>query len=118
MTVIILSAKSSSGDSYDVTFVKKNETLSVSCDCQAGVYGKLCKHKLRLLLGDESMLYDPDQVCDLTIIRQWVIQSEYDKFLSEYTATIDAIEEAKRIEIAIRHKLERVLRAGIPLSEV
>jgi hypothetical protein len=29
----------------------------VSCTCEAGIHGKLCKHKTQLLQGDESMVH-------------------------------------------------------------
>jgi uncharacterized Zn finger protein len=64
---VSLKAISSSGDSeYLVDFiVDDNGKLSVFCDCPAGEWGRFCKHKWRLLHGDESMLADPAQINDL-----------------------------------------------------
>ena len=52
----------SSGDApYQVDFLVEDNKLSVHCNCRAGIFGKLCKHKTELLAGDASRLFDESE---------------------------------------------------------
>lgn len=51
-------AKSSGAEPYLVEFVLDGNQLSVFCNCQAGTFGKLCKHKTEVLAGDRTRLFD------------------------------------------------------------
>jgi len=53
-------ATGSSG-SYPVEFSDESGVLRVYCHCEAGTFQQMCKHKLALLKGDRTMLYDPTQ---------------------------------------------------------
>jgi hypothetical protein len=116
MKEIRLKAKSSSGGAYDVTFQKKGGLLVVFCSCKAGIYGNLCKHRTRLLNGDESMLYNRDDASALREVREWVTRSRYAGLLAEYDSRKKQIEDAKKKERALRHLIERVLVEGIPIG--
>jgi hypothetical protein len=50
MKIEILVPSSSSDETYIVAASKDDEDLLISCTCQAGAFGKLCKHK-RLVLS-------------------------------------------------------------------
>jgi hypothetical protein len=117
MKKIHLKAKSSSGFPYDLTFTNTGSAIIVFCPCEAGVHGKLCKHKIRLMCGDESMLYDPAEANTLGEIRQWVSQCQLDALLLQYDAAKQEIETAKRKEQKMRQEIERALREGIPFKE-
>ncbi|MGL1891996.1 MAG: hypothetical protein OCD02_10235 [Spirochaetaceae bacterium] len=54
----ILQAKSSSGKPYKVEIGESNGLMTAKCSCPAGVWGKLCKHKMNLLKGDQTFLFD------------------------------------------------------------
>ncbi len=54
-------AKSSSGGSYTVRFYLEENEISAFCSCPAGDNRKLCKHVMRLITGDDSILYDSNQ---------------------------------------------------------
>jgi len=54
-------AKSSSGDPYTVRFYLDENKISAFCSCPAGVYRILCKHVIRIISGDDSILYDMNQ---------------------------------------------------------
>ena len=55
---ISIKAKSSSGNPYTVDFLIEESRLSVHCDCEAGKFGQLCKHKTELIAGEQSRLFD------------------------------------------------------------
>ena len=110
---IIIKAKSSSTGSYNVTFENKPKEITVFCDCQAGMYGKLCKHKTELLNGNLSMLYDQSDSINLEKAVNWVKNSVYFELISKYLKIKKDIEKAKRNEKKLRAKIEKVLKQGI-----
>ncbi len=63
---LTIKAKSSSGEPYNVDFLVQNGRLSVHCNCKAGTFGQLCKHKTELIAGDESRLFDVSEEQKLT----------------------------------------------------
>ena len=54
-------AKGSSGNPYTVRFYLEENEISAFCSCPAGDNRKLCKHVVRIMTGDDSILYDSDQ---------------------------------------------------------
>ena len=117
MNEIRVKAKSSSGEPYDVVFTNQGDSFTVFCTCQAGVHGKLCKHKTQLLQGDESMLQNPGEVSALAEIRSWVQTSECADLLVEYSVIKKEIEAAKSKEQKFRRTLEDAMKKGISLKE-
>lgn len=69
--MITLTAKSSSGGTYQVTFALDGQKLSAHCTCKAGIMGALCKHRIALLAGDATMLANPEQVTDMQKVTAW-----------------------------------------------
>jgi hypothetical protein len=57
-TKITFKVTSSSGEPYNIQFIFSDNQFTVFCNCQAGIFGKLCKHKIGLLDGDPSLLLD------------------------------------------------------------
>jgi len=117
MNEIRLKTRSSSGEPYEVVFTHHGDFFTVFCPCQAGVYGKLCKHKTQLLQGDGAMLDNPSDASNLTEIRAWIQSSKYATLLSEHSAIKKEIDAAKRKEQKYRRTLEEALRKGIPFTE-
>jgi hypothetical protein len=117
MNEIRLKARSSSGDPHEVVFTHHGDFFTVLCPCQAGMYGKLCKHKTQLLQGNEAMLDNPSDAPKLTEILAWVQSSKYAALLSEHSAIKKGIDAAKRKEQKYRQLLEEALRKGIPFTE-
>ena len=98
-----LKAESSNGESYYIISCLSNDNglVTVHCNCQAGMLGKHCKHKKRLLCGDESLLFDSSQVDDLRTLNlvatQRGIVAHYEK-LSSLESQLDGLtkEQKKR----------------------
>jgi hypothetical protein len=61
----LILAKSSSGGCYEVSFEIIDGRLFTGCGCAAGMVQQLCKHLKAVLMGDCSMLFNPDQESDL-----------------------------------------------------
>lgn len=116
MKEISLKAKSSAGGSYDVSFRHEGGLLFVSCTCKASIYGNLCKHKVQLLSGDESILYDQGDALALREVQKWLSQSSYSNLLAEYDSLKKQIENAKKKERKLRPRIEKMLTEGIPIG--
>lgn len=109
-----LLAKSGSGEHYyKVIFEMKDNKLTVSCDCQAGILRQLCKHKKALILNDVSMLYDTEQEIVLVEIYEWTNKAGYQKIFKQYENIKNEIEKLKKEEFAARKQLERILNDGL-----
>ena len=57
---------------YTVNIVRKGTRVHATCDCEAGTYGVLCKHRLRIFRGNSE-----DVVSDM--LKKWLL------FLTDYT---------------------------------
>jgi len=115
MKIITLKAKSSSGDHYKVEF-EISEVIKVRCNCSAGKFGKLCKHKTGLLSGDRNFLYDTMEESKFNLLIEIVKKSEYISLSNEYLSSKKAIEIAKNNEKKLKHKIELALKEGILLN--
>lgn len=115
MAKIVLFAKSSSKDEpYNVTFTQAEDgNVTVWCDCRAGEFGQLCKHKRALAFNDPSMLYDKSQVEELRQVNEWIKDTAYSEMISEIIKIEKDIEKAKRGLKNEKAKLARYMRDGI-----
>ena len=43
--------KGSAKDPYEIIFIKDGDSLTAICNCPAGTYGNLCKHRVNILDG-------------------------------------------------------------------
>ena len=111
---IALKAKSSGGEKpYLVTFRFDNDRLFVSCNCQAGRYGKFCKHKWGLLRGVESFLYDENQYDDLEKISNWVQKSQYFDLIVKMSKANAVLEKINKDIKSIKKEVEKAMKHGL-----
>ena len=109
---ISLRAKSSSGDPYTVKFVVENDALSVSCNCQAGQFGQLCKHKTELIAGDKTRLFDDSDASKLEELATLLSRSP------EIAQIATEIAESEKIIRREQAKLKKVKKDfGLKLKE-
>jgi hypothetical protein len=112
----ILLAKSSSGESYQVEFLADGNSLRVFCHCQAGVVQMMCKHKLALLRGEKTMLFDSTQAPLLSEIHALPQFANLKSRLDEFEKRLKEIEVAKdalaKNEKAIKAEFARGLTFG------
>jgi hypothetical protein len=101
---VTLLAKSSSGDPYEVEFAVDGECVLVFCHCKAGMLQWMCKHKLGLILGDSTMLFDASQANLLAQVRSWPQFARLEARVARYTRDLSALEAAKA-EVAEKEKL-------------
>ncbi len=116
---------SSSGNgSYTIFFehVSPSGALIVTCDCPAGAYGQLCKHKLALIDGDDS-IHDPDMEVGgfppdkWAKAMTWVKESGMDKLVLDFRERLKTLEaEKRRIQTQVKNekaRLARMLNEGV-----
>jgi hypothetical protein len=109
----IIKVISSSGEPYDVHFELSDNKFKVHCNCQAGIYGKLCKHKTGLLDGDSSLLFDKTDFETLEQIHDVVKKSNYIEIISSYNSLKKEIELAQKKEKKLKEQIEQSLKTGI-----
>ena len=95
------------------TDVIVNGKLTVFCDCQAGIHGKLCKHKTGLLAGDFSKLFDQEDKDKLIQIQELVSKTNYLDILKTYNKMKAEVEEAQKKEAKIKAEIESAIKAGL-----
>jgi len=87
----------------------------VFCNCQAGTYGKLCKHKTGLLDGNLSILFDKADQEKLLQVMELVKKSKYTEVMSAYSLINKEIEEMQKQEKKIKGQIELILKTGIEI---
>jgi hypothetical protein len=112
---IIIKVISSTGEPYDVHFELLDNKLKVHCHCQAGIYGKICKHKTGLLNGDSSILFDKTDNEKLQEIFTMVKKSKYTEIISLYNNFKKEVELAQRKEKKQKEQIEYILKTGIDI---
>jgi hypothetical protein len=114
-TNMIIKVISSSGEPYDVHFEFSDNKFTVFCNCPAGIYGKLCKHKTRLLDGDLSILFDKSAQDILKQVHELANNSNYKEIMSSYKNLKKEIEEIQKKEKKIKEQIEQALKTGVDI---
>jgi hypothetical protein len=111
---IILYVKSSDGiNCYEVAFKNREGIISIKCDCPAGELTKLCRHKLALLRGDDTVLYDNSQLSEFITIKDWIKSSSFSHLILEHDRIEKAVQEKQRELRKIKEIIEGGMRKGI-----
>ena len=106
----IIKVLSSSGEPYNVHFEFSDNKFKVHCNCPAGIYGKLCKHKTGLLDGDSSLLFDKTDNETLMQINEVVKKSKYSEIISSYNIIKKEIDAAQKKEKKLKEQIEHSLK--------
>jgi len=112
----IIKVISSSGEPYDVHFEFSDNKFKVHCNCPAGIYGKLCKHKTGLLDGDSSLLFNKNDYEILEQIYEVVKKSKFTEIITSYNILKKEIEVAQKKEKKLKEQIAQYLKTGIDIS--
>jgi len=116
---INIHAKSSSNpdEPYEVSFLHTDGKISVLCNCPAGEWGKLCKHKTALISNDTKMLFDADELPLLEQIHELIQKTSLIDVYSNFDVRRKEIETQQRKlkkELSdIKNQLGRLLHDGV-----
>ena len=114
MERMILVSSSSGEDSYHVNVSSTAEHgITIMCDCAAGEWGKYCKHKMAVALGDATILYDDEQIDSFKEISNWIASSNYPNLFSEIPVLEKKITEAKKNLKSMKEQIARFMRDGL-----
>jgi hypothetical protein len=112
---ISLVMKSSSNPDiiYEIIFNNTNGIIDIKCNCPAGEFTKLCKHKLSLIRGDSSNLLDYSAEEDWLTVKGWIEKSPFKNLIIEHDLAEKNFQEAQKSLKKIKEKIERAMREGI-----
>ena len=113
MKITILVKSSSRPEPRSVHVTRDDSGLSFVCDCPAGNWVRICKHKMAMVSGDDSMLYDEDQRENFKKVMDWVAQSGYPDLMKELKEAKNELESAKEKLRGIKEKITRVMKEGL-----
>lgn len=108
LTVRVLSTDGN--DEYLVEFKRADDRLSVTCTCGSGKYGKLCKHKMGLILADRTVELVNASASTIAEIADWLVHTDYVQLLAEYSAAKSRLDSTKSEFEKVKYRLERVMR--------
>ena len=81
MNVIKFLVQGWAAEPYNVTFQKEGNNLNAYCDCQAGVNGQHCKHRIDILLGSVSDIVSHN-TSDVASVVNWLKGSDLEKAMN------------------------------------
>jgi len=94
--------KGSAKDPYEIIFIKDGDSLTAVCNCPAGTYGNLCKHRVNILEG-KSTAITSENTDQVTTVVSWLAGTDVAAAMHELQeleqakdADKNAINEAKR----------------------
>lgn len=112
MTRIDIEVPSSSSDAtYLVSVGQDDQGVFISCSCPAGVFGKLCKHKLEVLnaASGTANSYSEETSRD---VHRLIESTDIPLFLNSMNLADLELQRAKRALEAAKTSLEKSLNGG------
>lgn len=114
---ISIHAKSSGSAPYEVKFLAEGNSLTVTCDCQAGSFGKLCKHKTELIAGDTTRLFDLRDAGKLSDAQKLLVRGEeLLTIAAEIARTEKVIKQQTSLNKKAKKRLQSLLNEGVRLA--
>lgn len=115
---LTIKAKSSSGEPYNVDFLVQNGRLSVHCNCKAGTFGQLCKHKTELIAGDESRLFDVSEEQKLTKLTSIISKAPEVQSIAGIIADSEKVIRREQAKLkTLKKQFATRLQEGITIPE-
>jgi len=101
----IFDIQGSGENEYKVHVSPKGEdSVKMMCDCKAGIYGRICKHKLAVATGDPSLLLNPEDAERLRRVSDKIKQREIGGLLETLYAF-------RKEHDAIKRKMDKARKA-------
>ena len=111
-------AKSNSGDPYTVEFLIENNFLTVFCNCQAGKFRQLCKHKTELIAGDHSRLFDESEISKLKELENIISKApELGNIASQIAESEKIIRKEQTKVKKVKKEFATKLKEGIEIEK-
>ena len=82
MQELIFEIKGSSKDPYEVIFIKDGDSLTAICNCPAGTYSNVCKHRVNILDGSAKSIVS-DNADQVPTVVAWLAGTDVEAALVE-----------------------------------
>jgi uncharacterized Zn finger protein len=116
MKIEVLLKSSSQPEPYEVAVIAEAGTLSVHCTCPAGEWGKYCKHKTAMVLGDASALYGDDQAQRFAEARKLIAASTLPALFAEIADAEKKAAAATAFAKKTKEKVAKAMNLGVELG--
>lgn len=118
--MITFEVKSSGSEPYGIYCEVDGDRTVLTCDCKAGAFGNFCKHKAKVIVGDDSCLFDESEREKFNRAVEACKQAGYPALYEAYQKELAAIdreekpikEQFKQRRAAIRARFSRILVEG------
>lgn len=110
MEQLVFMVKGSSGDAYEITFIKDGKSLTALCTCPAGTYGNLCKHRVAILDGKTKAI-SSDNADQVPKVIEWLSGTDVEAALSELRAAEKSKEHTKEEILRLKKKVARAMNS-------
>jgi uncharacterized Zn finger protein len=107
LTILV---KGSSADPYKLIFIKDGESLTALCDCPAGSFGNVCKHRVAILDGDADAVLEEDAAKVAKVV-EWLAGTDVEKALADMRAAESDTEASKPARAAAKKTLARAMNS-------
>lgn len=113
---ISIKARSSSDEPYIVNFIIQDKKMAVTCDCPAGKWEKLCKHKVELISGDKDRLFNMGEQAKFEELNLIIANIPYFTSVAQDIATSEKkIKQEKKKLKKIKSDFEKKLKNGMDI---
>ena len=102
---------------YAVEFSLESGKLHVYCRCPAGILGKWCKHKMRLISGDVTGVLSTSGAADMAEVLSWIRNSEFPRLLDEMKTAENEMQAAKVKMDKVKKVLEKSAQKGVTVCQ-
>lgn len=110
MEEIIFEVQGSTPKPYKVTFIRQSNTnLSAYCTCPAGENGQYCKHRFRIMNGEQIGIVGSN-ADNVKIIQSWLIGTDVETALYKFIELEKEAEKIKNKLALAKKNLTKALR--------
>ncbi|MCX5869704.1 MAG: hypothetical protein NTY00_03500 [Deltaproteobacteria bacterium] len=113
METTILAKSSSRDEPYAVAISLTETGLSFFCNCPAGEWGKYCKHKMAIVLGDAKILYNDEQIENFNKVSKWISESDYPFLVAKLRNSEKELEAVKEKVKNMKEEISRSMKEGL-----
>jgi hypothetical protein len=102
-------SKSSSGNPYTVRFYLEKNNVSAFCSCPAGQSRKLCKHIIKIINSEDSILFDTNQKNLMSAIISHLQNTDIPRLISNLRENEILLEKTQENVKKAKKALEKVI---------
>ena len=110
MEEITFLVRGSSPQPYEVIFIKDGDSLTAVCDCPAGTFSNVCKHRTSILEGSFEAITS-DNADQAPKVVEWLAGTDVEAALTELRQTEQSSAPDKKAIAAAKRKLARAMNS-------